>query len=203
MTVLCSFIFFLLLSLPLSAQEIKGPLSSMSIDKEKESFRNLISTSKTIFIKFTKSQQLKGSEKIFKEDGKIYYQSSPMLFKIELPSEIILIKEKTIERFIPKFNEKYVNSWDGRNPFFQYIDIPDGDVEVKHSSSNVVNITVRRGSETIEICYDKNRNIIKSIRTETPVSVMEIKVKVFKRDVDFGKEVFNLPENCKTVDLRK
>lgn len=203
MTVLCSFIFFLLLSLPLSAQEIKGPLSSMSIDKEKESFRNLISTSKTIFIKFTKSQQLKGSEKIFKEDGKIYYQSSPMLFKIELPSEIILIKEKTIERFIPKFNEKYVNSWDGRNPFFQYIDIPDGDVEVKHSSSNVVNITVRRGSETIEICYDKNRNIIKSIRTETPVSVMETKVKVFKRDVDFGKEVFNLPENCKTVDLRK
>lgn len=203
MTVLCSFIFFLLLSLPLSAQEIKGPLSSMSIDKEKESFRNLISTSKTIFIKFTKSQQLKGSEKIFKEDGKIYYQSSPMLFKIELPSEIILIKEKTIERFIPKFNEKYVNSWDGRNPFFQYIDIPDGDVEVKHSSSNVVNITVRRGSETIEICYDKNRNIIKSIRTESPVSVMEIKVKVFKRDVDFGKEVFNLPENCKTVDLRK
>jgi len=190
------FVFFIFLSSSASAD-------SVSVDKEKNAFRNLISGATTVFVRFTKSQKLKGSEKTFSVEGKIYYRNSPMVFKLEMPSETVLIKEKTIERFVPKFNEKYVSGWDGRNPFFQYLDIPAGIVEVKKSSSDIVNMQVIRENGTVEICYDKNRKIITSIREENPVSVAVTEVVEFKTNVVLGKDVFDLPGNVKTVDLRK
>jgi len=191
------FVFFLFLSVSLSADEING------VDKEKAAFRNLINGSETVFVRFTKSQKLKGSGKAFIEEGKIYYRSSPMLFKLEMPSETILIKEKTIERFLPKFNEKYLNTWDGRNPFFLYLDIPDGVIDVKKSSSNIMVLQVIRDNGTVEICYDKTRKNIKSIREENPVCLWQTTVEVFETDVVFEKGVFDLPGDGKTVDLRK
>ncbi|MFH1956956.1 MAG: hypothetical protein ABIJ15_00590 [bacterium] len=191
------FVFFLFISASLSADEING------VNKEKAAFRNLINGSKTVFVRFTKSQKLKGSEKAFVEEGKIYYRKSPMLFKLEMPSETILIKEKTIERFLPKFNEKYVNDWDGRNPFFLYLDIPDGVIEVKKSSSNIVDIQVIRDNGTVKICYDKTKKNIKSIREENPVCLWQTEVEAFETDVVFEKGVFDLPGDVKVVDLRK
>ena len=190
------FVFFLFLSASLRADGI-------SVDKEKTAFRELINGSKTVFVRFTKSQKLKGSEKAFLEEGKIYYRKSPMIFKLEMPSETVLIKEKTIERFVPKFNEKYVNDWDGRNPFFLYLDIPDGVIEVKKSSSNIVNMVVRRDNGTMEICYDKIKKNIKSIREENPVCLWQTEVGAFETDVVFEKDAFDLPGDVRTVDLRK
>ncbi|MCD6412824.1 MAG: hypothetical protein J7L54_01575 [Elusimicrobia bacterium] len=193
------FLFFPAISTVAGAQS----RFALEFEKCKNQFVSSISKSRTLVVKFVKTQKPAGFRRSIKERGKIYYRKNPMALKLELPGERILIAKKRMMRYLSKYREKYISAWDGSNPVFKFLNFPAGIVEQAKSEKNLVTFFLKRGEDRIEICYDKRKKFIESISVSGPVGRTVTRVLEFEKNVRLPKECFKVNGRWKELDLRK
>ena len=228
----CVLLALLTLS-PVFALPPEGPLAQISSSSPTvrsggfaaAEFRAEIEGAETIEVSFIKTTRIKGSEKSFPADGKIYYVKEPLLFRAELPSETLQIDGKTRKRFVKKYNEIYIDEWSGGNPLFMYFDIPGGVYEsdssrtprrtfspgrlpagrqgYNTSASSYVVFSAQRDGDKIEAVYDKAEKMLKSVKVENAVMETFTEIKSWEKNKEISPEVFDFPRGAKRIDMRK
>ena len=218
-------IFITVLTLsPVSAEMPSGPLKQMSEGEGASSavadtteripdpameLREAIESAATLEVSFEKTMEINDSEKSFITKGKIYYRKDPLLFRAELPSEVLQIDAKSRKRLVKKHNEIYIDDWFGKNPILMYFDIPGGVYESGTSlpgagqdPSRVVFRAGRDGDE-IEAIYDRKEKMLKSVKVENSVMRTFTEIKSWKKNAKIAPGVFDFPRGAKIIDMRK
>ncbi|MEA2081504.1 MAG: hypothetical protein U9O97_02010 [Elusimicrobiota bacterium] len=186
-----------------------GGLSARPGGLSAAEFRGEIEGAETIEVSFTKITKIKGSEKSFQVNGKIYYRKTPLFFRVELPAEALLIDAKSRKRLVKKYNEIYVDEWRGGNPLFMYFDLPGGVYESgslltgDNSAASSVVFTASRADDRIEAIYDRDEKMLKSIKVENPVMETFTEIKAWRENVEISSGVFEFPRGAKIIDMRK
>ncbi|MBU3956129.1 hypothetical protein KJ633_06670 [bacterium] len=188
---------------PIFALPPAGPLAQISSAADPAGeFRSDIDGSETIEVSFRKIMKIKGSEKSFIENGKIYYKKEPLLFRAELPGEALQIEGKARKRFVKKHNEIYIDDWTGGNPLFVYFDIPGGVYEAGSSSACIV-FCAERDGDKIEAIYGRKEKMLKSVKVENPIMETFTEIESWVKNAEIPPEVFAFPRGAKRIDMRK
>jgi len=182
--------------------QVKGPLKEIGtssptvqvggLNQVKEKILNAHSIS----IEFKRSRKLKETGRTFTDTGRIFYTKKPLQFKLVLPDEILILKEKTLYRIVPDFEEIYIENWDGNNPILSYFSLLKKAKEVKR---NVYEI---KEDDTVKKIYLDEKGFIRKITTENPLMIFEIAIEKFSINGRIKKSEFKIPE-MKKVDLRR
>ncbi len=194
---------FLLMSSMVFALPPAGPLAQISsVTDPAAEFRRGIEVAETIEVSFKKTMKIKDSEKSFMEKGKIYYKKEPLIFRAELPGEVLQIDGKTRKRLVKKHNEIYIDDWTGGNPLFMYFDIPGG-VHESGSTSSCVVFFAEKDADTIEAVYDRDKKMLKSLKVANPVMETFTEIELWKTNGEIPSGIFAFPREAKRIDMRK
>jgi len=194
-----------------SAEIPSGPLKQISaaVPDPAMELREAIESAATIEVSFEKTMEIKDSEKSFITKGKIYYRKDPLLFRAELPSEVLQIDAKSRKRLVKKHNEIYIDDWSGQNPILMYFDIPGGVCESGTSSPGadqaptLVVFRAGRDGDEIEAIYDRKEKMLKSVKVENSVMITFTEIKSWKKNAKIAPGVFDFPRGAKIIDMRK
>lgn len=183
-------------------QQRLGALSAAELRAEIES-------ASTIEVSFEKTMEIKDSEKSFITEGKIYYRKDPLLFRAEMPSEVLQLDADSRKHLVKKYKEIYVDEWSGGNPLLMYFDIPGGFYESSDAPRGedadpaLLIFRADRDGDEIEAIYDRKEKMLKSVRVENAVMTTFTEIKSWKKDVPIAPGIFDFPRGAKIIDMRK
>jgi len=194
-------IFLLAVLLSPAFCQVKGPLKEIADFSATQieglnQVKERILEARTITIEFKRIRKLKETGRTFADTGKIFYTKKPLQFKLVLPDEILILKEETLYRIVPDFEEIYVENWKGENPILSYFSLLKKAKEIEKGVYEI------KEEDTSKRIYLDERGFIKKIVTENPLTFFEIMIEKFSINDRIKKSEFNLPE-MKKVDLRK